>query len=250
MLGMGYGECKNKKKFSKEYRGRGGVIVDDHVLIDAPSDIFDVASNLGFDEIFNTVTDILISHSHDGHFSAAAVDRIAEKKKVRIFASREVLSRLSDNPNIEKYEIDVFMQFKVGKYTVATMPTNHSTSNLSETCFNFLLVGERCLFYALDGGFINSRAFNILKQLKLDAIICDAALENDAPSERSLYHNDIPTLVRMKSVLESVGITGEKTRYILAHVPTDKKREVHFELAPVVAKHGMVLAYDGYFARI
>lgn len=250
MLGTGYGECKNKKKYSKEYRGRGGVVIDDHLLIDAPHDIFEVAATLGFDGIFNTVTDVLISHSHSGHFDGGAIDRLAAKRRLRVFASREVLSRLSDNPNIEKYEISVFIQFRVGGYTVVTLPSNHSTDNLSEECFNFLLIGGKTLFYALDGGFVNERAFNILRQIKLDAMICDAALEHEAASVKNLHHNDIDTLSRIKTIFEGAGICGEKTRYILSHVPTDKKREIHLELAPEVAKLGMVLAYDGYFARI
>lgn len=250
MLGTGYGECKNKKKFSKEFRGRGGVIIDDRILIDAPSDIFEVASTLGFDRLFDTVTDVLISHSHEGHFSAEAVDKLAERKRVRVFASREVLARLSDNPNIEKYEIGVFMQFNVGGCSVCTLPSNHSTDSFTEECFNFLLMGDKSLFYALDGGFINKRAFHILKHLKLDCVIFDAALDACDATERSLYHNDIATLSKIKSIFESAGISGERTRYILSHIPTDKKREIHSELLPLAAKHGMALAYDGYFLRV
>ena len=250
MLGTGYGECKNKKKYSKEYRGRGGVLIDEQLLIDAPSDIFDVASELGFDRMFDTVTAVLISHSHDGHFSAAAIDRLASRKRVRVFASREVLSKLSDNPNIEKYEIGVFTQFSVGSFTVSALPSNHSTDIYSEECFNFLIEGEKNLFYALDGGFINKRAFHILKHVKLDAVILDGSLDLENMGEESLYHNDIQTLIRIKKIFESSQIAGERTRFIVSHVPTDKKREVHTELSPIVAKHGMALAYDGYFLRI
>lgn len=250
MLGTGYGPCKNKRKYSKEFRGRGGVLVDEHILIDAPDDIFEVAKELGFDEIFNTVTDVLISHSHEGHFSPRAVLRLAQRKRVRVFASEKVLSRLPESPNIERHPIGVFSELVVGEYTAAALPTNHQTSDPAEECFSFLLVGSRTLFYALDGGFFNKRAFNVMKMLKIDCAVLDCALEGEPISERHLYHNDLNTLVKMKGILESAGITGEKTKYIVSHIPTDKKREIHFELAPIVAQHGMVLAYDGYFARI
>ena len=250
MLGTGYGECKNKKKYSKEFRGRGGVIIDDKILIDAPSDIFEVASTLGFDRLFDTVTDVLISHSHEGHFSPEALRKLSERKRLRVFASREVLARLSDAPNIEKYEIGVFMQFNIGGYTVCTLPSNHSTDSFTEECFNFLVMGDKNVLYALDGGFINKRAFHILKQVKLDCVICDAALDVQDTTERCLYHNDIMTLSKIKSIFESSGISGERTKYILSHVPTDKKREIHSELSPIAADYGMVLAYDGYFLRI
>lgn len=250
MLGTGYGECKNKKKYSKEYRGRGGVLIDDNLLIDAPADIFEVASSLGFDRMFDSVTDVLISHSHDGHFSPEAIDTLARRRKIRVFASEEVLSRLSENANIVKYRISCFTQFTVGNISVSALPSNHSTDIYSEECFNFLLVGEKNLFYALDGGFINKRAFHILKHVKLDCVILDGALELENMGEESLYHNDILTNHKIKRIFESAGISSERTRYVISHVPTDKRREIHTELSPIAAKHGMILAYDGYFLRV
>ena len=250
MLGTGYGECKLKKRTSKEYRGLGGVLVDDTLLIDAPEDLFNVADELGISDMLKTVTDVIISHSHRGHFSPEVIDKMARKRRIRIYASREVLVQLSDNPNIIKYEIGVFMQFAVGAYYVATLPSNHSTANLSEECFNFLITGDRCIFYALDGGWINGRAWNVLKLVKLDAVICDAALETQPASERNLYHNDLGTLERIKSIYEQNGVTNEKTKFILSHIPTDKRREIHEELSPIAQKLGMTVAYDGYFARI
>lgn len=250
MLGTGYGECKLKKRTSKEYRGRGGVLVDDTLLIDAPADLLSVADELAMSDMLKTVTDIIISHSHEGHFSPQVIDKMARKRKIRVYGSREVLVQLSDNPNIIKYEIGVFMQFAVGSYYIATLPSNHSTANLSEECFNFLITGDRCLLYALDGGWINGRAWNVLKLIKLDAVICDAALEMEEASEKNLYHNDLGTLARIKSIYEQNGVTNEKTKFILSHIPTDKKREIHEELTPIAAKMGMIVAYDGYFARI
>ena len=249
MLGTGYGVCKNKKLYSKEYRARGGVIVDDHVLIDAPSDIFEVESNLGFTRLFDTVTDILISHSHSGHFSPEVIDRLAEQKKVRVFASATVLSALPKNPNIEKYEISSLSQFRVGNISVCALPSNHWTDIYSEECFNFLLMGDKNLFYMLDGGFINKRAYNILRHITIDCVILDTALDISDKTEKCLYHNDIETAARIKGVFESAGISGERTKYLLSHVPTDKKREVHDELLPIAAKYGMTLTYDGYFLR-
>ncbi|MBQ8689440.1 MAG: hypothetical protein IJ515_03655 [Clostridia bacterium] len=250
MIGTGYGECKIKRTVSKDYRGRGGVLIDDTILLDAPADIKDTADGLGLTDTLTGITDVLISHSHEGHFSSAAIDFIAKRRKVRVYASREVLVQLSDNPNIVKYEINAFSQFAVGKYSVTALPSNHSTENLSEECFNFLFIGDSSLLYALDGGWINGRAFNVLRHARLDAIIFDTALEAAAPSEKSLYHNGIYTLATVKAIFESCGMIHEKTRIILSHIPTDKRRSIHDELSPIAAKYGFTLSYDGYFARI
>ena len=115
MLGTGYGECKVKKKTSKDYRKMGGVLIDDSLLIDAPADIFEVAEELGYSDLFDGVESVIISHSHKGHFSRDTIERLAEKKKIRVYASRFVLSSLSDLKNIELFPISLFTQFNTGK---------------------------------------------------------------------------------------------------------------------------------------
>ena len=250
ILGTGYGECKIKNKVSKDFRKSGGVIVDDKILIDAPHDVIDAADELGFSNIFKSISVILISHSHPGHFSGEVIEKLAKRRRIRVLASREVLSKLTPSENLELIPISSYMQFTVGEYNVAILPANHRTDDYSEECFNFLFTGSKNFFYALDGGFINERAFRILKHITLDAIITDTALDSAAPSEQNLYHNDIHTLARMKAIFESAGTVNEKTKFILSHLPSDKKRQVHEELSPIADEYGMILAYDGYFTRI
>ena len=250
ILGSGYGECKIKTMRSKDYRKSGGVLIDDRILIDAPADIFEAANDLGFDDMFKSVSVVLISHSHSGHFSAEAILELAKKRKIRVLAGFSVLSRIPQNENVEKIEISSYMQFTIGEYNVAVLPTNHKTDDYSEECYNFLFTGSRNLFYALDGGWINERAFRILKHVTLDVIIADTALDTSTPCQANLYHNDIETLIRMKALFEAEGILYEKSKFILSHVPSDKKRPIYEELSPIAKENGMILAYDGFFARI
>ena len=250
MLGTGYGECKLKPNALKDYRKRGGVIIDEKILLDAPFDIKEAADELGFSDALDKIRYVFISHSHPGHFSREAIEMLAKKKKIAVFASREVLIQLPESPNIEGFEIEAFTQIAIGPYTVGILPSNHRTENISEECFNFVFAGDKTLLYALDGGWINERAFNVLKALRLDAIIAEVALETEDASERNLYHNDISTLSRIKKIYEGIGIVSEKTKFILSHIPTSKKRSIHEELLPLAKEYGMTLAYDGYFARI
>ena len=250
ILGTGYGECKIKNKISKDFRKRGGVIIDDRILIDAPEDVIEAADELGFSDIFKSVSVVLISHSHKGHFSPEVIAKLSKKRKLRVLASRSVLLKIPTSENIELIEIAPYMQFTIGDYNVAVLPSNHKTDDYKEECFNFLFTGARNFFYALDGGWINERAWRILKHISLDAIITDAALETAEPSEENLYHNDIDTLKRIKSLFSAHGVVTEKTKFILSHLPSDKRRAVHDELTPIAEECGMILAYDGYFTRI
>ncbi len=250
MLGTGYGECKIKNVSAKDYRGKGGVLIDDTLLIDAPSDIHTTARELGFDNMFGGVYDVLISHSHPGHFSSEAIHTLAKKRRIRVFASAEVLSLIGENQNITKYEISAFRQFSIGKHTIIPLPANHETDRLGEECFNFLIYSDKAIFYGLDGGWLNQRAWGVLSNSSLDAVICDAALEATPASEDAIYHNDIHTAAKIREIFIKSGIATEKTKFVLSHIPTDKKRSVHEELSPVARGYGMILSYDGYFFTV
>ena len=250
LLGTGYGECKLKKKNSMDFRGSGGTILDESLLIDAPDDIFEVAEELGISDVFKKVSDVIISHSHKGHFSPRAVNRLALKKKINVYATKEVLRMLPENDNLNKVEIEPLSKFKIGATTVIALPSNHKTEILAEKCLNFLLVNNKTLFYGLDGGFINDTAYSVLRQVSLDAALIEIALYDNAPSSSLLSHNDISCAARMKAALDADGISHERTRFILTHIPTDAKREIHNELSCEAGKLGMTLAYDGFFTRI
>ena len=250
LLGTGYGECTIKKKNSMDFRGSGGVVLDETILIDAPDDIYEVAEELAISEIFKKITDVVISHSHRGHFSPRAVNRLALKKKINVYASREVLSLLPENENLCKKEIRPLEKFKIGAMTVIPLPSNHKTELIPDKCFNFLCMSNKTLFYGLDGGYINDTAYSILRQVTLDAALLEMALADGAPTSSLLMHNDALAVARIKAAFDGDGISNEKTRFILTHIPTDAKREMHNELSAEAAKLGMSLAYDGYFARI
>ena len=187
-LGTGYGECKIKKKNSKDYRKSGGVLIDDKILIDAPLDIFEVADELGLSDILSTVTTVIISHSHPAHFSAEAIAKLSERKTLSVYATRPILSMIEPSARLSLYEIGVFTKFPIGDLEVITLPTNHRTEIPEEKCLNFVISGEKSLFYALDGGFINTDAFSVLKTLKLDAVIGDTALEIEGATETAAFY--------------------------------------------------------------
>ena len=249
-LGTGYGECKIKKKTSKDYRKSGGVIIEDKLLIDIPLNIFEVADELGLTDLLSEITDVVISHSHPGHFSAEAISKLSEKKKLTVYATRQVLSLIPPSKNLTLYEISEFTKFSVLGYEIITLPTNHKTDIADEKCLNFIISDDKTLFYALDGGFINNEAFSVLKSFKVDVFVMETALESAPATEKNLYHNDIYTNTRIKDIFLSSKICHEGTKFILSHIPSSRKKAVSEELTPIAKEHALTLAYDGYFFRI
>lgn len=249
MLGTGYGECKIKKKTVKDFRRRGGVIVDEKILIDAPGDIFDVALDLGFSDMFDGIFDVVISHSHPAHFSPETIIELSKNKVIRVYATGKVLDLIPDTPNIEKIKLSISSPVMIEDYTLYSLPSNHETDIRGEVCLNFLIVRDKALFYALDGGLINFTAWKVLSQIKPDAVILDCALELKSTSSASVFHNGIEGAKVVKDIIFSISDT-QNAKIVLSHIPSDRKRSVHDELSECAREYGMSVAYDGYFFSI
>ena len=250
MLGTGYGECKIKKFTSKDYRHRGGVLIDAEILLDAPSDVFDVADELGFSDMFDKLTALFISHSHAGHFDADVVIRLAKGKTLSVYADKEVLSLIPDSENIIKTEAYPFRLIEHGDYKIMPLPANHKTENKRERALNYVVSRDRNLLYLLDGGFLHCDAYKLISELKFDAVIMDTAEELLPPRANLMKHGSYEVNRIIRGILTSAGATNEKTRFILTHIPSPKKRSVHEELSARAAEDGFAVAYDGYFINI
>lgn len=250
MLGTGHGECKVRKKAVKDYRRRGGVLIDDKILIDAPADIFDVAEELGFSDMFSCVEYVIISHSHPAHFSAEAIVRLAKGKSVSVFATGKVLELIPDIPNITKIKLTTTAPAEFSGYTLYSLAANHASDIRGEMCLNFLLSRDKALLYALDGGGLSFSAWKTLSGLHIDAVITECALENSPSCFASIYHNNVSAVKTMRDILVNSGISGAGVKFVLTHIPSDRKRSVHDELSSAVSGLGMSVAYDGYFFSV
>jgi hypothetical protein len=249
MLGTGYGECKVKKKSVKDFRRHGGILIDEKILIDAPADIFDVADELGFSDIFVKVSDVVISHSHPAHFSLQTIEKLA-KNNIRVYATGKVLDLIPEISGIEKIKLSTSAPTEISDYILYALPANHITDIKGEMCLNFALSRDKTLLYALDGGGINFNAWKTVSQLKIDAVIADCALELQETSYESTYHNNLNAVKVLRDILVSGGICQTEAKIVLSHIPSDRKRSVHDELALAARGYGISVAYDGYFFSI
>lgn len=250
MLGTGYGECKIKKRSLKDFRRRGGVLVDEKILIDAPADIFDLADELGFSDLFDNVRDVIISHSHPSHFSVEAILKLAEKKSISVYATGKVLELVPENPNIEKIKLSTSLPTEIAEYTLYSLPANHQSDIKGEMCLNFVLKKDKSLFYAVDSGGVSFSAWKTLSELKIDALIIDCALEISPTSFASTYHNNLSAAKSVKDILVAGKIAEPAVKTVLTHIPSDRKRQVHDELSLAAGEYGMSVAYDGYFFSV
>lgn len=250
MLGTGHGECKVRKKTVKDYRRLGGVLIDDKILFDAPRDIFDVAEELGFSDMFSGVEYVIISHSHTAHFSAETIVKLANGKPISVFATGKVLELIPDLPGITKIKLTTTAPVEFSGYTLYSLAANHASDIKGEMCLNFVLSRDKSLLYALDGGGLSFSAWKTLSNLHIDAVITECALENSPSCFASVYHNNASAVKTVRDILVNSGISSPGVKFVLTHIPTDRKRSVHDELSSAVSGSGMSVAYDGYFFSV
>ena len=251
ILGSGYGECKARKKILRDFRRRGGVLIDERLLFDAPSDICLAIDDLGFSELYRSIDSVIISHSDEGHFSPEAITKLSKRKRLKVYASDNVLRLIPEEANVEKIPVYPFEPVDIDEeYRLVPLPSNHTAHDTSEECYNYVLMGEKNLFYALDGGFINYSAFKFLSNIKLDAVIADAAFCNLEKMPKSLEHNNIEFCRIIKETFMQSGIIDPSAKFILSHIPSDKKISIHEIVLPLAQEYGMTLAYDGYFTSV
>ena len=245
---LGSHRCKNK--LSKEYRRFSSLLIDEKTVIDPSEDIFEFEETFMLKGLCLGITDILITHSHLGHFSISAIERLAKLRgRIRVFGGEVIGRELMETNGIEFVEILPFKVFNVGGYEAVALPSNHITDCPGEIAFNFFFKKNKSFFYGLDGGFINPLAWKVIKEVKPDLYILDCALGNEELSEGAIYHNGIEGALAIRNMLIGAGVAAEDTKFILSHLPSLKKRDIHEELTLATEDLPAVrIAYEGYYA--
>ena len=71
----------DKKDF---FRRNSATLLNNELMLDCGSHIFDFAESTGNVNLYDNVTDILITHNHYDLFSKDSVLSIAQKQKIRV----------------------------------------------------------------------------------------------------------------------------------------------------------------------
>ena len=193
---------------------------------------------------------MIISHSHTAHFCTDTLLKLAQNGGIHVYATGKVLDLIPDTPSIEKIKLSTSAPTEIGDYTLYTVQANHSTDIKGEMCLNFVISRDKALVYAVDGGGISFSAWKTLSSLKIDASIFECALENSEAAYALTYHNNASAVITLRDILISGGICEPTAKFVLTHIPSDRKRAVHDELASAARPYGMSVAYDGYFFSV
>ena len=247
----GLGKARLKNKLSKDYRRFATLLVDEDLIINPTEDTFEFEDSFMLFGMLKGVKDVFITDSGLEHFSILALERLAGYGKIRVYASEKLRDEISTLDNVDFTAVSPFSLVECEGKRVMVLPANYKSDDPFEDSFNFLIdCGEKNIFYGLDGAWLNPSAWKVLREMKLDAVILDCAAGLEEYSENCINHNNLRMATEIRNVMLTSGVAEENTKFILSHIPTDKKRSIHEDMCLAVEETPFRIAYDGYFLGI
>lgn len=232
-------DCKDR--FDKNARRASCLQIGENYLIDCGVHVLDSLRIAKTD--VTKITDIFVTHFHKDHFVAEHAEAIAADKKtpLRLWCRRDTCIRDLNNIEVIRMEEGVYYHIANGM-NVKAVYANHDESSFPQH-YVFDFNGKK-MMYATDGAWILTRAFQYLKNAKLDVLIIDATC-GDYPGDcRMAEHNSIPMIRSMIPFMKNAGMIHDKTEIYLTHLAPSLHKP-HDETQKLVESDGLTVAYDG-----
>lgn len=232
-------DCANC--FDKDARRASCMLIGERYLVDCGLYVLESLRIAGTD--VSKITDVFITHLHADHFVPEHVAKIAEGKEtpLRVWVRRD--AQLPEIPNTQIIHLPLHTVVPVSEeLTVESVDANHHPASFPQHLI--FTIGGKQLMYALDGAWFLTASYNYLRNRNLDMMVLDATCGDYVGDYRLAEHNSIPMLRLMLPSLKTWGAINDNTKIYLSHL-APKLHLPHDETAAIVAKDGMLVAYDG-----
>ena len=238
----------------KNIRARASLLVNDDLLIDLPPDAAARSIELGV-ELWR-VKGLLITHSHEDHFypdelRLRAWPFASEPPRPLLIVGNEWIVRSIRRRykgrlralKVRVKEAKLFEPLKVGKYKVTPLAANHECRTGEQPLIYIVEWGGKRMLYACDTGPLPQASLRKLCSTKLDLVIVEATLGR-LSSKVFPYHMGFQDVFELKEKLESEGVIGRHTPFIVTHF-SHLTCPLHEEMEEILKPYNIVPAYDG-----
>lgn len=231
------------------HRGLSSILINNSILVDCGPTVPRALDMFGVD--LNSITDILITHSHADHFNVKSINEIqtkrSNKNKINLWiheGASSYFTTLANDTGCEVNSIKCFKSFPINGLEVTPVEANHYRENTGEQCLHYILKAKnKTLFYALDGGWFTTKTWNVLKELKIDAIVWDTTWGDD--NYYCLFsHNSLPMIRLMMESFTKEKILNTDAKVILSHLGRNYHPS-HEKLKRKAADEQMIVPHDG-----
>ena len=255
-LGTGAAGCINtpENEIKEGQRRCSSMLIDDNILVDVPLQAFDYAEKLGIDT--SKITDVLLTHSHGDHFQKSVLLKFADNsnEKINFWCHKKAVENLnlseSDKEKIFLHTLDDMEKSDISNAHITVLPANHMTKGDEQPLHYIVEKNGKSIMYGCDGGWFMARTWEYMRTIKLDAIVLDTTVGEDAGNFRIGTHNSFPMLRIINEALLQNGIMDENGVRIGSHIAPSVHQLDHKGTADALSEIGMLTAYDGFETEI
>ena len=213
-LGTGAADFPERKEGVSGFRRTASALVDGVLLIDPGPWVLDAIKEYGVDD--KSIKYIINTHRHGDHYSQSTVDFLL-------------------SAGAQFVDIKAGEKITLGDYYIEAYKGNHTI----DVCHFIIKDGEKCLFYALDGAWLQYEEIRAVWKNKPDLAVFDATVGFVEKDWRVFEHNNLNMVIEMKKSIDK-----DIKKYVISHMAYTLHTD-HQTLAEEMEKHGIVTAYDG-----
>lgn len=233
--------CNYARKHSEEQRVRSAFLLDNHTCIDFGPDV--MSSSMRFTADLSQINDILITHTHDDHFSIANFEVIScnipkPKNKFTIHLSeigynwllkqRQIILEASGgmhdiisgvaNGYYSVISHKAFEKFTIGEKEIFPVYGFHGGDAPDEKSLNYRITENgRTLLYAIDTGIYPEETIEALSDFPVDVLIMDATF-GSKKMDKDCTHLDAYSFISQLEALIKAGIVTADTKVYASHI--------------------------------
>lgn len=220
-LGTGAADWTVNDINNSEYRRNSSALVDETLLIDPGPNVLETFSTFNVD--IKKIKHVIVTHSHSDHYNLNTVQALKD-------AGAEIVPF---KPMEEK---------QVGKYKISAYKANHGTC---EDSVHFIIDdGNKKLFYGLDSAWLLYDEVQAIINKHVDLAVLDATIGEVPGDYRIFEHNNLTMIRQMKLTLQK-----HVDKFIISHMARTLHTN-HKELAALMQKDDILVAYDGFILEV
>lgn len=213
---------------SVDFRRNSSLLVDDTLLIDPGSCIFEFTETFGYKGLYDNVTDILNTHRHSDHFDLNTLEKLTSRGAV-------------------------FRDMKAGEcietegHIINAYRANHAT--VKEPPIHFLIKSKKdgkSFFYGCDGAWMCYDTYrSLFTEEHIDLMIFDCTIGDIHGDYRIFEHNNVAMVSEMKELFLKIC-----PRFMVSHLARTLHPSSHSETAKVMSAYGFETAYDNMITEV
>ena len=213
-LGTGAADFPQSREGISGFRRTSSLLIDNVLLIDPGPWVLDALKEYCIDP--QGIKYILNTHRHSDHYDQGTVDYLV--------SLGAIFTETQDKDS-----------FVLGEYRIEAYAGNHTVP----VCHFIIKSGDKCLFYGLDGAWLQYEEIRAIWKHKPDLGVFEATVGFVEKDWRVFEHNNLNMVIEMKKSIDK-----DIKKYVISHMAYTLHTD-HATLSAQMEKHGIVTAYDG-----